>query len=139
MPAASIRSLIVLLLCTQSACSLHYIDSAGEDRYIGWVSIRSQATDYTLSTTVQSVGLNLDLTPAGAGLNIGYRSLTTARIPPNGLIAFEQEADRPLSVTDYRSSPPTPLTNACAMQVPQFTPPALPSGFSAVFSSGKTE
>jgi len=104
MQAALTRLCLVCIASLQGGCSLHFIGNDGERYDVGLMMIRSHSSQCTISTTVKTTGLTLDLTSDSGGLNVGYRSVSIAKINPDTLIAIENGVAGSLDVRQYKTS-----------------------------------
>ncbi len=80
-----------------SGCAITYVDAAGATRRIGFLSITEKAGPCSLVRTVTTAGMSLDTSPSTAGLNLGYRTVTTVLPPEQGAVSFEMEGDGQLA------------------------------------------
>jgi len=103
MQAVFSRLLLCCVISSQGACSLHYVGNDGVDYHVGLMMIKSQNSMCTVSTTIQTAGLTIDFTSDTGGLNVGYRSMSKARINPETLVVFEDGIDTHLDVRQYRT------------------------------------
>ena len=90
-----------------SGCAITYVDGDGATRRIGLLSITEKAGPCSLVRTVTTAGVNLDTSASSAGLNLGYKTVTTVQPPDDGAVSFEMGRDGQL--TSYeRIGPVTP-------------------------------
>jgi hypothetical protein len=104
--ASSSKLCFLLLLCLQSACSLRYVGQDGVDRYIGFLIVKSSHTPCTVDTTIESAGVTVDFTKQSGGINIGYRSVTTAEIKPDSVVEIQDNGATAPVVVHYGSEVP---------------------------------
>lgn len=92
--------LLPLLFCfvlSMSGCAITYVDADGATRRIGLLSITEKSGRCSLVRTVTTAGVSLDTSPSTAGVNLGYRTVTTVLPPDQGSVSFEMERDGQLT------------------------------------------
>jgi len=109
-----IRKIAWLFLLFQSGCALHYTDRLGQDRHIGFVSIKIAKNGCLLTNTVNSIGLSLDLTQDSGGANVGMRTISKAYIVGDTNAEFEEDKQGSIVVTKYNTLKPE-KKNSCAI------------------------
>lgn len=87
----------VCLAFQLSGCAITYVDADGATRRIGLLSITEKAGSCSLVRTITTAGISLDTSAANAGLNIGYRSVTTTMAPEQGMVSFDMGQDGQLA------------------------------------------
>lgn len=93
MPELKLLPLILCFALLMNGCAVTYIDAEGATRRIGFLSITEMPGPCSLVRTVTTAGMSLDTSPSTAGLNLGYRSVTTVQPPSQGAVSFEMGGD----------------------------------------------
>lgn len=107
MPGLKLLPLFFCFALFMSGCAITYVDADGATRRIGLLSITEKTGPCSLVRTVTTAGVSLDTSTSTAGLNLGYRTITTVLPPDEGSVSFEMERDGQLTLYE-RIGPVTP-------------------------------